>query len=502
MNIEFFTTPAGTLSCTAGGKRLHSAYNPIKEAQVFAQKAECDFNPSFVIVTGPALSYCAPFLKSRFSHSKVGAIHYSTAFSDSDKEWDFVFYLSDNDLELSQKLFNFMGEEGLSSCLFLSWQPSQQAFEKEYIQTWGQIKKSLLKSRDILGTREYFSLRWAKNSVKFCSFITKTLSLQKKGNCPIIIVASGPSLKGSLPFLKKYRDSFFLLALSSAYITLLNFGLEADLLLSTDGGYWAKKHIEAESFYSRKQDIKLALSLEAACPTKILKEASILPLSYGDGISESFIKTFFADSAFKAKRNGTVSGTAAYLALNLTTGPIFFCGLDLSTSKSFVHTAPNALEIAKESVDFRLGTKETRLTPSIFSSASLNIYRDWFKTETFAGRIMRLSDNYPYQNKLSLKDVDWDIFLQVTNSEKKVLQDEKPIFQAKEFPKEDRKAKIIKIIEDNKGNLEWIKEASIAQAIAYQKNLGTLKEDEEKAKLKNKITRFCNKLGAIVKNDL
>jgi hypothetical protein len=99
-----------------------------------------------------------------------------------------------------------------------------------------------------------------------------------------------------------------------------------------------------------------------------------------------------------AERNGTVSGTAACFALSITTGDVFFCGLDLASSPGFQHTNPNRLDMRSRPDDFRLKPLAHRLAESSFSSGALSVYRRWFasRSPAFTGRVYRISaEPYP-----------------------------------------------------------------------------------------------------------
>ena len=158
--------------------------------------------------------------------------------------------------------------------------------------------------------------------------------------------------------------------------------------------------------------VPFALAAEGACPAAVLKTNVIVPLYYEDGIEKDFF-TACTIPAMSATRNGTVSGTAIALALALTSGNVYACGLDLAPAQGFQHTGPNALEAQDEAKDNRLRTKQTRIAASACNGGALTVYRDWFaaESERLAKRVFRLSDSYPFVHTLGkMRDVDWDFF--------------------------------------------------------------------------------------------
>jgi len=388
----------GQKTCIINNIRLHSAYNPEKEAETFVENIKNDFSPELIIITEPALSYSATFLRKKFPNTILIAIRYTFSFETTNKVWDKVFHYKD--ISKLQELFT---ETQLLSALFLSWEPSQRVFPKEYTETWNSIKQILSISKDILATRQFFGKKWFFNIIRFCSLIKSSWSITK-GNCPILVVASGPSLKTSIEMIKKHRNEFFLLAVSSAYNCLLAEKIIPDLCISTDGGFWAKMHI-------KNCKCPIIASAESAIPKNLFDNNKIIPISYEDGAEKDFL-TACKINYLVAKRNGTVSGTAIELALDLTSGSIFACGLDLSTNLGYQHFQPNALENINSTKDYRIKPLETRIYPSQLKKESLEIYANWFKqnSKKLGKRLYRLG-NYLYPNKLGeIQDISWDFF--------------------------------------------------------------------------------------------
>ncbi|MCR5763742.1 MAG: DUF115 domain-containing protein [Treponema sp.] len=485
MSITFTKSANGEATCSYNSIRLHSAYNPSREAERFVQNVNCDFNPKYILLTGAALSYCAGYFKKYFPSAILCAIQFSEDFKPAEKLWNKTFYTTQNEIPLSEQIYSYMGEEGVVSCFFTAWQPSEKAFPKENEYAWKQIKNAVIKSRNVLATRSFFAKRWVRNAMRFCMFLKRTCIL-KKGSSPIVICASGPSLKTSLPYLSKYRDRFFLIAVSSALYPLVNNSIIPDLCISTDGGYWAKHHLSHALV--NNYDIPIALSPESACYAQIMHEHKIMPLSYGDGISETFMHDFKIPS-MPAYRNGTVSGTAAQFALSVTDGNIFFCGLDLAPANGYPHTQPNELEVFNKTSDNRIKNLETRIYPSSRPSSALNIYKSWFSSSNFDKRLFRLSDNFRFNNSLGkIQDVDWNFFEMNTHDASKL----KPEFYSSEnnIGYKESYTKIKYIVESNIHNKNWIREAVPADYIVYERCAGMDSESEAAKKVHSDMQTF------------
>ena len=478
----------GEETCSFQGKYLHSKYNPSQEAERFSQALTADFSPLCVFILEGALSYCAKFLKNRFPSAQICVIRFTRFFEKYDSNWDKVFYLYDGDIALSERLFNFLGEERLISSLFFDWTPSKQIFQEENALSWSEIKKAVLKARDVLGTRSYFSKRWLKNSLIFASRI-KNVTLLNKTDKPVIIASSGPSLGPSLPFLKKNRSSFYLLAVSSAFMPLRHYGLTPDLVLSSDGGFWAKKHLD---FPESACKTLFALETESAVPKKILETKKIIPLVYEGSLSKELFDSLKIPYMI-SERCGTVAGTALIFALNLTTNKVFLVGQDLAPSKGFQHTQPNALENDNARKDFRLKNTETRLTCSRFNSiASLKIYRDWFisNSEYFSKRVFRLSDNFEYEFSLGkIKDISWEEFSRTKAASDFSAQAQNEIHCHIEGEKKARDLLQKKLLEISKTQ-KFIEEVFPMDSILIKRELSSEKKEILQKKLKEKISEL------------
>ncbi len=375
----------GQRICTKNSVQLHSTYNPENEGKRFAGAITAPFVPRFITVTEPALSYCVPFLRSRFPYTCLVAVRYSRAYADTDVLWDKVFYFTEPEI-FEEQLFSFIGEEQVSSALFVSWKASEQAYPEQYAQSWQSIARIVRKSRDVLATRQYFGRRWLVNTVRFVLGIRKTAAIER-GDMPVLLAASGPSLEQALPFIREYRDRFFLLSVSSALSPLLSAGIVPDACISTDGGYWAKEHL----FPLKRTDasVPLILPAESAVPSDILSSSIVVPVSYGDG-PETLLLRACSVRTMDGRRNGTVAGTAAEFALSMTSGNVYACGLDLSPSNGFSHARPHVSE--RRNGESRLSPLSTRTAAQNMPSPALDIYASWFASRDsgFTQRFFRI----------------------------------------------------------------------------------------------------------------
>lgn len=385
MKIIYEQAKNNTTTCSIEGIFVHSKYNPEKEAERFVANLSLNCNTTQLLILEPCLSYIGLYLKKQFPDIKLIALHFCEEFTKFSKTY-FDKVLIYNQSTFFNDFYPFFNEENLHKTEIITWIGSETIFSKELQNFSQEIKKHIATCKDILATRFYFSPKWRNNSIKYFTTINQYIA-SFSNTKPIIIAASGPSLESSLDAIKNNRKFVFLIALSSAISPLLARNIIPDLCISTDGGYWAEKHLEILI----KHHIPLAITPESAINSRLLQEAVIFPLTYGEQLELDFYH-YLGIEPFLAEQNGTVSGTAVKLALQLTPEKIAVCGLDMSEPSGYPHIQPNALEIEKENHDSKLNSKELRLyNPN--KNASLLIYKNWFQgaaKSQFEKRVFRI----------------------------------------------------------------------------------------------------------------
>jgi len=376
LEIKIFCAKNGEETASCDGIFLHSSYSPVNEAKRFAQTLEIPFDAKTIVITEPALSYCTEYLKERFSEKKIGIIRYVPQFCDYNCKADFVINYFEHENNFDTELFNYFGEEELFCTFFASWKASEKVFEKINTAVWKSIKLAMQKAKTLLVTREFFEKKWLINSCNFAKYASgkNFVSFNSKIKKPVLICASGPSLKDSLKIIKDTRERFFIICLSSALSVLLYNKIIPDMCISTDGGWWAGNHLKP---LINNPEIPLALPPEAFCKKSILKNQKIIPLTYSDGAS-NLISSNVPFVFINSERNGTVSGTALSFAETYSDFPVFFCGLDMANYKGKSHCKPNMNEILTLVTLNRLKNNETLLVKSSINEESLAIYREWF----------------------------------------------------------------------------------------------------------------------------
>ncbi len=505
LNIEFISSKNGSQTVKINGIFLHSAYNPQRESESFVNNLCFPIKPDFIFITEPGISYTLPLIKQKYPFCKIITLRYNKAFEsfNSDTYFSIPVYSAQNENELSNILLSNFTEIQIMSSVFISWQPSEKNFQEQSSITWKAIQNTVTKARTLLITRGFFEKRWLINTCNFLKYGTnfvkindsynndKSLDCSTRTKKPVVIAGSGPSLKNAVEVLQKFRANYFLIGVSSAINALHHYNLTPDLYLSSDGGWYAGKHL---SSLSKNKDIPLALPAEAFCQKNLLtaKDTPILPLIYSDGLSRK-LTSFSGINFFEAERNGTVTGTAFKFAQSILkdkTIPVFFCGLDLACQKGFQHTSPNNIEKEKYFFQNRLNPLSKMTVPGEFGSESLKIYEDWFKNTKTVNKTYRIITKA--KNSLgNIKDITPDEFENLIKNMNYSAAEITDLFilQNNCISKNESSKKIFDFINNNSMSDEWIENLFPIDYVA----LKHAKTSEEACAIKNKIDEKNNK---------
>ncbi|UTC76257.1 DUF115 domain-containing protein [Treponema sp. OMZ 792] len=407
--------------------KLHSSYNPQKEAERFSDTIQG--SPKIIVITEPGESYLASALRKKFARAKLIAMRYTdNYFLDSDKLWDAVWRpVSGNP---SFFLVNNIPDEFLSSTLFLPWKPAEKVWPDSASWVWKEISEAVKIIQSVIATRSFFGKRWLKNmgdNFIYSERIVNRDFFQERnlGNeGPCFFAGAGPSLDEILDNYSENINGIFNMAAASALPAVLSRNMRLDLCISTDGGFWAANHLKYLND-KRFKETALAFPLEAKIPYHVLKNNNSLFLSYGSALESLFFDGLGIEP-LPAKRNGTVSGTAIELLLDNTRGKIFIAGLDLKESKGFSHCSPHESQKQKEIKANRLDPVSNFAAISNFDLRSLKAYEKWFSRlpKPRAERLFRIGQNLsPIGNIKSIDGEDFKAQVRTQeNANKKNIQ--------------------------------------------------------------------------------
>lgn len=492
MQLEFLESKEGTKTFSANGMFYHSTYSPAREAERFVSSIQIPYKPGIIFIIEPGFSYCEKYLRQKYTGCKLICLRLFDYIFGDENHWDKVIKLKEIK-NLSQFLIDTFGEEELLTSFALAWPVAEKVFYEKALNFFTQYKKSLESCKSLLVTRQFFEKKWLLNCCNFIKYADSFIQEKFQTKLPVIICASGPSLKAALDSIKKNQDKAFIICLSSALKVLIQNQINPDLVLSTDGGFWAGQHLK---YLFNNKTIPLAASCEAFIPKKILMNNPVLALNYKD--NSSFISSSILLKSgipfFEANRNPTVSGTGLLFAKSLTTSSVFFCGLDLAVCKGFQHIQPNELEKNNELNDNRIKTKEKRISYSRYNSSSLQIYRDWFSSLALnqVEKVCRVID---CQNQNSLGNIKNISSFEFSELLKKIkIEEAKPQLNKSGYKKNNIK-EIFDFIINELASEKWQKQIFPADFISIRNSTN----EEEKALLEKRLVQKVNTLTAKIR---
>jgi len=262
----------------------------------------------------------------------------------------------------------------------IEWRPSLNYYKTQYVNLLSQAADFLKRMDAGIRTTAAFGKKWVRNFFKNITLINRSI-LYRKSDLQVIITGSGPGLETALPIIKKAQDSSLIIASSSSVSALYANNIKPDLIITTDGGSWALKHMYPY-FRNNKNDVIFASSSCAALPSQ-MSGCDLLLINDGS-FWQNVILHELSLASVLIPQKGTVTATAAELALLISCGNIYFTGLDFSVNDIRSHVKPYAFDSILYNGANRLLPVYSQYftrTNAIKNGKSMEIYASWFKTQ-------------------------------------------------------------------------------------------------------------------------
>ena len=385
-------SPTAEDLCTSPAVRLHSSYNPEREAYNAVTQAAV-LEKSAVVFSGCGLGYHLVQLADYPASASKKIIliepqpeYFFAALALLD--WSSVFRIEKLVLAIGcpqESLIPLIedsehiniGSAGVSDSYFFDITAFTAHAQDYFSGVRTLIQRNKTKNDINAATYRKFSKRWIRNSKKnlenltHCRTVNQFLQEQKdsfkaqktgwyKRDC--VIVAAGPSLEKILPYIAGLQKRFTIICVETALRALLRLNIQPDFIILTDPQYYAYRHIAGLS-----------------APQSIL----VCPLSvYSSVFSFNCRKIllcsdFFPVSSFFEKQlgefgnlgaGGSVASSAWNLAYLLGAQRIFLAGLDLSFPSKQTHIKGSAAEQTFHTKSNRLTSAEKSSCGSMYSA--------------------------------------------------------------------------------------------------------------------------------------
>jgi hypothetical protein len=244
---------------------------------------------------------------------------------------------------------------------------------------------------------------WAGNILKnvrgLRGRVSATAGWAKRFGGPVVLAASGPRLEDAVRTLRALRGRVPLWALLPSYPFLDAEGVEPDLLVTTDAGFWNRLRLVPGA------EVPL-LSTWSAEPVLLRNWSGSLAL-FSHGLPlETAIEGVKASSLF-VPMQGTASAVMIRLARAMGFDEIYLAGFDFACRGMRDHHAGAGFDDLLLASSSRLRSWHTltagrfRLEPfveaegepggRVLSSRKLLLYRDWIERELAGGDLARIT---------------------------------------------------------------------------------------------------------------
>lgn len=346
-NLEFLETRSGLKTIRKGGILVHSAYDPVREAENLISSLNLDEDSSYLIVLlGVGLGYHLKILKERYPRSVVLPLELDDDIALAFTRCNEDFIITNYNLKDIYTFLNFTDFTAIREVKFLQVPSLYRLNRKEYnrvAEDIGRIVKS--KFADLL-TRVNFDKLWVKNSLLNLPYLLRYGTITQRVlresfedfvGKPFVVLGAGYSGLFLLEEMRKYRDRFVLCVVDTALKSAVSFGLKPDFVFSLDSQFANLK----DFFGVRTEGLRLLADIVVS-PELIRNfkgNIFITKSSHMEVIEEivyeitnsvvSWIEDTVGYRMLGLESGGSVSTNLFHFALLMGGNPVFLVGVDL-----------------------------------------------------------------------------------------------------------------------------------------------------------------------------
>lgn len=398
-HFEIKETRTGQLTASLNGRWLHSKYNPEREA---VKTVEEEGKRDLYIIGGLGLGYIPEALIKRQNTTPIVIFEPSVELF-----YETLLYRDISSLIYSSSVYLLLGQtaesikdyfkpEKIRSIGYFPLNNRVLEDSKVFNALENNIKLYLSRLTINRNTLLKFGELWVKNQCKNLPLMTYQGDISqifnKFSGIPGLIVAAGPSLELIIPHLKELKERCLLLCVDTALKSLLDEGIEPDIVMSIDAQYWNARHLEG---IECNKTILIADSAIQPAALRSFKERVFFTHS-----------TFPLGLYFEKERapfpriasGGSVSTNIWDFAQKLGCRDLYFIGQDLGYPGNITHYKNSYFEKRMLNTSTRLNPLETssfryiydgypviaesNLGYNILSDSRMKVYREWFKEMT------------------------------------------------------------------------------------------------------------------------
>lgn len=386
----------------------HSRYNPIREAE---QVVAAAYNgESHALLIGSGMAYTASIVLEKLPNLDYGP----QLFILEPDPFVFISALKYRDLTkllADKRVVIFLGTDvdriGEEWDIYFDWattdglaviehQPSKSRFADFFNRFFEKLKYLANRSKGNLVTlmnvgSEFHTNNFINLPEAFFTPGAERL-FDKFNGVPAVIVAAGPSLDKNLPFLKRVKGRFPIIAVDTALRHMIATGIKPDIVCAADSSY--ENSLDFVGVEDEKEVILAAELMTHPDIFRVFKGPKLL-VSFGGGLYPQIAK--FREPAGNLICWGSVATTAFDLARKIGADPIIFIGLDLSFCDGRLHARGSYSDdilfeklhpftsIENETAEYIAERGRFQFKGSdgtfIYTDANMKAYKEWFEDQ-------------------------------------------------------------------------------------------------------------------------
>jgi hypothetical protein len=323
---------------------LHSKYDPIREAERFADQ---HYKKNYLhILFGIGSGYIAKSLSEKMTEEEFLIIvepieSLANKQIEKENQLERVIIIKGEDQELFEKIYEPFGNR-FGSRISVVCSPNYDKISPNYYHSILKIVKDRIYIQQVnINTIKYFSKEWQKNFTLnlFYAYDDVPLKcLEHIYNVPVVVASGGPSLTKQIPLLKKVRNHILLISSGSTINSLLKHDIEPDFVVTIDGGINNYRHFETIELKQAK--IIYSLSNHEKIRERLNRRSFVFISNKDDNI-ETYAQKLLNKEIDSILGGASVANFALNIAYMISSGPVALIGQDLAYTDNKTHAEHN-----------------------------------------------------------------------------------------------------------------------------------------------------------------
>ncbi len=332
IEVELLPARSGAITARVNGTYLHSAFDPVREAERFVAQSIPE-SARTVVVIGPGLGHCFQALASRKVPPRTIGISLDRHISEMAVSQAHHQLVASDRQTLRENLIALLEDSDVPALAVASWEPSARLFYKETRSAETVVKEVVSRLQASLISQAALGRRWIRNTVhNLVHARTASLEQTDRRISACVVVGAGPTLEQSRNIIARHRKRLLVCATGSSLLPLRAVGVEPDLVVITDASPFASIHL-------RGLPHSCPVVAPYAATRAISQVEAMVPFSEGTEFEKMLLHAIGLPVVPPA---GTVTASALRIVRALTGAPIYLAGVDLGWTETRSHARPHA----------------------------------------------------------------------------------------------------------------------------------------------------------------